>query len=157
MDIGAAAGIFLNCAKERGWKIEGTELSRQCINYAKNTFGIELKQGMLEDLKLEVGIYDVVTMLQSIEHLPDLISDLRKVYSALKEDGILYITAPEHALDREKLRKNHMLPHHIYNFTRDSLEKVLLKTGFKLTSYEGFMARSGIENMNVVAVKNDIL
>jgi hypothetical protein len=46
-----------------------------------------------------------------------------------------------------------MLPLHIVNYTKETLELLFSKTGFKMTSYESQDTGNDIKNMRVTAVK----
>jgi 2-polyprenyl-3-methyl-5-hydroxy-6-metoxy-1,4-benzoquinol methylase len=154
LDVGSAAGIFLNCAKRRGWRVEGTDLSSTCIQAAKKMFDIHLLEGELADIELLSGHYDVISLCHSIEHLRQPVLELGKLNQALKKNGILFISTPEHAKDIEILTKHHMLPYHLFNYTKMTLEKMLEKTGFKLVSYDSSKTPSEKqgEDINVMTV-----
>lgn len=138
LDIGSAAGVFLKCAKERGWKVSGTEISMKCILRAEEHFDIKLRYGTAEELEFPKNNFDAVTLIQVIEHMRSPVDELLKLRESLKKDGIIYITTPEHSKDLKLLKKHHMLPHHIYNYERKTLENLLKMVGFTILLYEPY-------------------
>lgn len=137
-DVGASNGLFAKVGTERKWKIVGNEISIKAIEYAKKTFGITLHYGFLDDIKLEKNYYDVVTMIQVIEHLRHPIMELNITKEILKAGGLIYITTPIHAENEEFLIKNHMLPHHLTNFTEETLRKLFKICDLKIIFMERY-------------------
>ena len=90
LDIGCAFGSFIGYAKEIGWDACGIEVSKQASNYC-NTHGMEVYCGTLEKLRLPKNHFDVITMFDVLEHMPDPMTTLNKCRSLLRKDGILVI------------------------------------------------------------------
>ena len=154
LDVGAAAGTFLHYAKKRGWEVIGTELSKVAINFAKQKYGVNLIEGELLDIQLPECAFDAIAVRHCIEHFRQPIRELEILHKALKSKGLLYVTTPEHAKDMGVLIKNHQLPHHLVNFTKETLTKMLNKTGFDVLEYESYPSGdSEIENMCMIAQK----
>lgn len=137
-DIGASSGIFLETARKRKWNVVGSEISQRCIKYAKQKFDIDLIYGYIEDLDIDEHKYELVTMIQVIEHLLTPIEDMSKIRNILKDDGYLYITTPTLAEDVELLKENHMLPYHTINFTKETLLKFINDSGFDIIFSERY-------------------
>ena len=91
LDIGCATGVFLDMARKEGYSVFGVDVSEFACEYAQGNFGVDVLQGKLEDLKLEEKSFDVITMWDVLEHVPDPHRFLQEVYRILKEDGILFI------------------------------------------------------------------
>jgi 2-polyprenyl-3-methyl-5-hydroxy-6-metoxy-1,4-benzoquinol methylase len=153
LDVGASSGDFLAYARVRGWKVEATELSELCADFMTRTLKIPVFIGNIEDIELEPEKYNVITLRHCVEHLRDPVVELKKLNTALVEEGMLFISTPEHAKDLELIKENHMLPLHLVNYTKDTLDFLLLKTGFKMLSYESLDSESEIKNMRVMAMK----
>jgi SAM-dependent methyltransferase len=153
LDIGASSGDFLVYGRIRGWKVEATELSDLCAEFMANFLEIPVHHGDILDIELEKGKYNAISLRHSVEHLKDPIEELKALHRALSDDGILLVTTPEHAKDLELIKENHMLPLHIVNYTRETLELLFSKTGFRMTSYESQDTGNDIKNMRVTAIK----
>jgi 2-polyprenyl-3-methyl-5-hydroxy-6-metoxy-1,4-benzoquinol methylase len=71
LDVGAATGFFVEQAREVGWDAVGVEPSEWAAAYARNELGVEVRTGTLEAMRFPDGTFDVVTLWEVIEHLPD--------------------------------------------------------------------------------------
>ena len=73
--------------------------------------------------------YDVVLMLQVLEHLEYPVKALKEINRILKEGGVLFLSVPQGAGD-------HCEPHHYFNYTQYGLRSVLEQAGFEVLSME---------------------
>lgn len=158
LDVGCASGDFLAYARARGWGVEGTELSGNCIRFVNEVMNIKVHYGHLQEIDFAPSNYDAIALRHSVEHLCDPIGDLKHLGERLTPSGVLLITTPEHAKDPKVLKENHMLPLHVVNYTEKTLEFMLKKAGFKVIEYEPipaghFTHNSDLDCMMVVAVK----
>jgi 2-polyprenyl-3-methyl-5-hydroxy-6-metoxy-1,4-benzoquinol methylase len=141
LDIGCAAGYFVNYMKERGWKAEGIDISKECIDFALRS-GLDVRQGNY--LKTSYNNkFDLITLWSTIEHLhkPDLV--LSKAFNDLKNDGMLYIsTCRADGFNFMKLFgkkwRFYNFPEHMYFFSYDTINKLLKKYGFKIIKYKTY-------------------
>ena len=70
LDVGCAAGFFLDEARQAGWDARGVEVSEYAATYAKQTFGLDVVRGIFPAVDLGAATYDAVTFFNVIEHLP---------------------------------------------------------------------------------------
>ncbi len=68
LDVGCAAGFFLDEARRRGWQVQGVELSGEMAAYARAQLKLDVWQGSFDDAALEPGTFDVITMWDYLEH-----------------------------------------------------------------------------------------
>ena len=92
LDVGCAAGFFLYIARQRGWQVEGVELSNYVADYATIQLGIKVYLGSLEDVRLEGEAYDLVTVWDTLEHISAPTQTLSKIYTLLKPEGLLVLS-----------------------------------------------------------------
>ncbi len=132
LDVGCGAGVFLSCAKKRGWKVLGIDLSEDAVKYTKAK-GLNVNKVSLEDLKPKEK-YDVITVFQTIEHIPDPIKFLEKARSLLKDSGVLFLTTPSRDDFLGKLMGKKWFGYynleHLFFFDKKSMEILLKKSGF---------------------------
>lgn len=62
MDVGAAAGFFVRAAVDHGWDAQGVELSPDTSSLAAERYGIKVTCGTLDDVQIDPGSLDAVTM-----------------------------------------------------------------------------------------------
>jgi SAM-dependent methyltransferase len=133
LDVGAATGILVRLAKERGWKAEGIEPSAWAVRRARDTYGIELIEGSFETASLETGAYSAVTMVDYIEHTSHPAESMNKAYRILKSGGILCLVTPDIGSLTARLAGRkwwHFRPGHLGYFTAKSLDFLLQRSGF---------------------------
>jgi SAM-dependent methyltransferase len=80
LDVGCAAGFFLDEARLAGWDVQGCDVSAYAAEHARTALGLDVRKGRFSDLALPAGDFDVVTLLNVFEHLPDP----RRVVAALE-------------------------------------------------------------------------
>lgn len=135
LDVGCGAGLFLNVAKNEGFKVEGADISFASSDFCKNKFSIPVQVGELEKINFR-NLFDVIHMEEVIEHLPNPKKTLSKIYELLDKDGIIVIqTGNIRSLKAKIAGKNwdyFRLPGHIYYFSPQTLCKLLEIAGFKI-------------------------
>jgi ubiquinone/menaquinone biosynthesis C-methylase UbiE len=138
LDIGCAFGDFLDFAKER-FDIYGVEISPYSGRIAKERFKNRIFNGTIEKANLSSDFFDVVTMIEVIEHLPNPINSLKEINRIMKLDGIVAIQTGD---------INSMIPRikggdwdyirpkgHLYYFSRKTMRKMLRDNGFNVMEH----------------------
>ena len=69
LDVGAGGGHFVEACRRAGIKAEGLELSNASIDFAKETWGINLLQENLNAFSLKENSFDIVTFWGLLEHI----------------------------------------------------------------------------------------
>ena len=92
LDIGTGTGMFLSIARE-SFTVLGTEVSESAVRIAKNKYGLDVKQGQIEDIHFDTR-FDVITLFHVLEHVPNPLSTLRRCRELLNSDGILVVAVP---------------------------------------------------------------
>lgn len=101
LDVGCGPGRFLACARRAGYLPTGIELNAGLADLARRETGAEVLAGAAEDLPRllagrEAG-FDVATLLDVIEHVPDPVALLRQTARYVKPGGVLLVYTPNHA------------------------------------------------------------
>lgn len=92
LDIGCSTGFFLDLAKHRGWSTSGLELGIEEAVVAQNK-GHNILRYTIENLDPS-KIFDVVTMWDVLEHIPDGLNQLKLIHQHLSKNGILFFQIP---------------------------------------------------------------
>lgn len=134
MDVGCGIGYFLDLAKKDDYLVQGSDISKWAGIYAKEKFNIDVITGNFLEFDFGKNIYDVVTLWQTIEHLPDPNSFLKKIYEILKPGGFICIATPDTASWIARFYKKYwncyMPDEHICLFNNKSMTFILKKNGF---------------------------
>ena len=94
LDIGCATGVFLDMAKKKRWEVEGIEISHDLANFAKENFSLRVHVLDLTQHRLKSKPFNVITLFDVIEHLPNPNLMIEACKELLAEDGILLIRTP---------------------------------------------------------------
>lgn len=134
LDVGSGDGLFLNSIKDKGWKIHGVEPSKSASDFAKDKLRLEIYNNDLIGANLKENNFNVITMWEVLEHIPNLNENLKEVYKLLKQNGIFVASVPNfNSLQRVIFGKFWCgidAPRHLYQFTPDTLKKLLLNNNF---------------------------
>src|SRR3989338_5869134 len=166
MEIGCSTVVFLDMAQKEGYDVTGVDVSDFACKYATENFGIKTLKGKLEDLKIPENSFDIITMWDVIEHVPDPHTFLREVHRILKEDGIIFIlTVNDSSLMGWGAEISYFLTlkqiptltrmihpiHHNYHFKEKHLKQYLERNGFSIVWKEkSEMPIENIEGNNIV-------
>lgn len=135
LDVGCASGYFLEEARELGWEAWGVELSLFAAGIARRTFGDTVFQGTLEQAAFPEKRFDLVTMFDLLEHVPEPRVMLEETTRILADHGMILIVTPDVASLSARLmgrRWSHFKREHLWYFTRKSLEALLADCGLRL-------------------------
>lgn len=134
-DIGTAGGSFLAAARARGWQVDGCEPNRWLAAWGKQHYGIDIRPGPLTEHELPKAHYDVVTLWDVVEHLPQPSVILERVKDLVKPGGYLILTFPDIGSPSAKLLGRFwpfLSSVHLYYFTKKTMRKTLKKHGFEM-------------------------
>ncbi|HZW25109.1 MAG TPA: class I SAM-dependent methyltransferase [Gallionella sp.] len=90
LDVGCSSGAFLADAVKMGFRAEGVEPAAAPVATAQAA-GLNVRQGLLQDIGYADGQFDAVTLLEVIEHLQDPHSLLQECRRILRPGGILLV------------------------------------------------------------------
>ena len=140
LDIGCATGFLLDEARREGWEAYGVELSKWCVDHAKNNLGLNVFCGLLKDACFEDDFFDAAVLNDVIEHLPDPKDTLTEIRRILKKGGIICINTPDIDSLLSKLLKARwwgINQAHLFYFTKKTLSKMLKSIGFSQLKFTG--------------------
>jgi SAM-dependent methyltransferase len=140
LDIGTWCGTLLSFMKDT-YSVVGCEISQPAANYAKS-LGLEVRIGSFDSIDFVPESFDVITIIDVLEHLPQPREVLEKIYRLLKLNGVVYIKVPniQSQINKQKFLRFLQLSSegvcqnyiHINHFSHQSLSSVLLSLGFEI-------------------------
>lgn len=137
LDVGCAAGYFLSVMRDQGWQVTGLEPSDAIRPQAEERLGREhVRGGLLGQVELEPGSFDLITMWDVIEHIPDVVGAIREVKRLLAPGGKFLIeTQDVSSLAARLLGKrwqHYKHAEHIYHFHPRTLADALGRGGLRV-------------------------
>lgn len=94
LDVGYAAGLFMNGLARAGWRVHRIEPIEVAAEFARHHYGFEIETGTLMQAPLEPGSFEVITFWDVIEHTFSPTGELAKSAQLLSTGGLLAITVP---------------------------------------------------------------
>jgi ubiquinone/menaquinone biosynthesis C-methylase UbiE len=132
LDVGYGAGGLLTVAESHGWSCHGVEISPSTLRYGADR-GWQVAESM-EAACFRSARFDVVTMIELIEHVtaPDELLD--RAARLLRPGGLLYVTTPNsRSLNRRILGLDWSViapPEHLTIWSPQGLCQALVRAGF---------------------------
>jgi 2-polyprenyl-3-methyl-5-hydroxy-6-metoxy-1,4-benzoquinol methylase len=142
LDVGCALGFLLGVARARGFEAYGLDLNEPVARAARKEFGRAVHCGGL-DADAFPGIdFDVITLIDVLEHVPDPGDFLDRVAARLSSSGIVAAILPNaSSLTRRVLGRRwpHYAPEHLYHWSASNLPRFLERRGWRVRRLrEGF-------------------
>ncbi len=139
LDIGCAAGYFVDYLARRGWHAEGIDIAQDCIEYACNVLQVNAHCGDFLSFQFNKQ-FDCITLWATIEHLHYPEKFIEKIFSLLHKNGMLYISTCRSSIVSfgalfGKHWRYYNFPHHLYFFSYKTLAKLLQLKGFTVTRF----------------------
>lgn len=135
LDVGAATGTFLLAAQSRGWLVRGVEISGYGAQQGQKK-GLDVRLGTLDTIAFEPSSFNVITLWDVLEHVPDPAQTLKQIHALLKPGGLLVMNLPDagswfaHAAGR--FWPLIVPPEHVCLFNLNNLERLLSRHQFSL-------------------------
>jgi len=135
--VGCSIGLFLDLARDRGWDGLGLELAPRALAYARETYGLEVLDILLEDAGFEPESFDAVGLLSVLEHANEPRRMLADCARVLRPGGAIAIVVPN--VDSLACRVLHEQArtfdgrNHLIYFSPATLADMLRRSGFEPT------------------------
>ncbi len=94
LDVGAHAGRFMALAQAAGWRAEGLELNPRTAAFAARRTGAPVRQLNVHQVDVRTAEYDVITLTDVLEHIPDPVRVLSRVAALLADGGWVAVKVP---------------------------------------------------------------
>lgn len=136
LEIGSAAGFFLDEARIAGYQTRGLELSPKEVEYSRNTLGLDVERKSV--LSVEVGewkkSFSVISAFFVIEHIEDIEGIWKRLQAWTRPGGFLYLAVPSSfGPSFQTNPKEWFSTHpsdHFFDYSVHSLKKLLSILGF---------------------------
>ena len=129
LDVGCGSGGNLGLLARFG-RVDGIEHDPEARAVARMRSGLEIQPGSLpDDLPVADGAYDLVALLDVLEHVEEDEASLRAIGRKLASGGRLLITVPAMPWLWSAHDETH---HHKRRYTRASLERTVRSAGLEI-------------------------
>lgn len=91
LDVGCAAGFFLDEARRAGWHTKGIEVSDYAARIARERFDLDVERAEFLDARLDGEQFDVVTFFNVFEHLSRPREIVRRLGEIVRQGGMVFI------------------------------------------------------------------
>lgn len=136
LDAGCAVGAFLEVCQKDNWQIAGIEPDKSARGIAEKTLDIEIQESIIEASFTEDS-FQIITLWHVLEHIHELDASIEKVKKWLAPKGSLLIAVPNaNAYERNifgEFWAAYDVPRHLYHFTPQTFEKLMIKHKLKVT------------------------
>jgi 2-polyprenyl-3-methyl-5-hydroxy-6-metoxy-1,4-benzoquinol methylase len=145
LDIGSGEGHLCAELRAAGWpRVIGVEVSGARVSRARRLYpDLEFIEGTLEALDLPPHTFDLITLDNVVEHLPDPSTVLSKAAGLLRPGGRCVLITPNMNSGSFRLLGRRwtpeLAPHtHVYLFTASSLIRLMTTSGLAAETHGTF-------------------
>jgi 2-polyprenyl-3-methyl-5-hydroxy-6-metoxy-1,4-benzoquinol methylase len=145
LELGCAHGSFVALLRLAGYEASGVEMSPWVVEFGQKIFDVPIFVGPVETLDFPDGSFDVIALMDVLEHLFDPCETMAHCLKLLKPDGFLLIQTPQFRSGMEfkelvKTRSTFLSllepDEHIYLFTDKSVTQFFRKLGTEHIRFE---------------------
>ncbi len=135
LDVGCSIGRLPRLARERGYDVLGLELGARAAQHARDVYGVEVREERLEACAFAADVFDVVTLIETLEHVPDPRGMVREIHRILRPGGAFLVGVPNLrslgvlALGSTARTFNR---NHLHYFDSGTLGRLLKEEGFEI-------------------------
>jgi len=163
LDIGCNSGEFMRLlAEKRHCDVTGVDVSAPVLEIAKKK-GLKVVLCDADKLPFADKTFDVVTLMETLEHFNDPLPYLREIKRVLKKDGILLGSCPHNNLERHIWSDDRLhcqyydekgLSRDLDEVFKKSFLKVLNGTEFSMSFSTNFLQAEPVEMLFKAGGKN---
>lgn len=137
LDIGGGWGAFALNARDKGYQVEIVEICKPMAEFATSQLGIKSQSKQIEQCEFTPG-FKVVTLIHTLEHLPNQATALNLLHDLIEPDGWLCGIVPnfnsfcsKQMMDRWPWLDANF---HYTHYTKQTLIKALWMFGFTVVT-----------------------
>jgi SAM-dependent methyltransferase len=150
LDIGCGRGDFLDYARHAGLETSGVELNSNAAAMARSK-GHQIFTQLLNELdRAQTGGFDLITLFQVLEHVPQPGNLMRQAAAFLNPGGYISVAVPsaEGMYRFSPWEPAQWPPHHVSRWRREDFRTLASVNGLKLVGSGGdVLLGSGIEHV----------
>ncbi|MEQ8660163.1 MAG: class I SAM-dependent methyltransferase, partial [Gammaproteobacteria bacterium] len=134
LDVGCSAGFVVRAAADAGYDAHGVDIEHDGIAWGRQQLGLaNLREGLLDEQGYAAASFDVISLYDVIEHVPDLNAFVAELARLLAPGGVIDLGTPDLGhwrVPRPLARWGELKPsEHLYYFNRTTLARLLARHG----------------------------
>lgn len=134
LDIGTGNGGYLEILMRKGIDVVGIEPSDAPIRQAAPAIRDKIINDVFKKGMFEAESFDIISLFQTIEHIPDTENTLKEIFSLLSGEGYFYLVCHDYRslINRILGDKSPIYDiEHLQIFSKKSICRILKKTGYR--------------------------
>lgn len=140
LDVGCGLGYLLDVAFDDGFSVTGVEFNSSAVEYICSKYKFDVRHGDITNIEFE-KLFDVISLMDVIEHLRDPFNVIKKIRELISEDGLLILTTMDSdglvsRILGKRLEDFRRIREHLYFFSRKSLTDALSSNGWEVVAIE---------------------
>ena len=155
LDVGCGEGQLVSVARSLGWNARGIDLSPHAIAICRR-FGLPCEAIDIFSETLLPASFDVVTLVEVIEHVPRPSRWIARAAELLVPGGLLYMTTPNWAALTHRIvgdRWQAIHPEHLAYFEPATLAERVSGTGMRVSGTGLELVSLRAQNVDVSAIR----
>ena len=140
LDVGCSSGFLLNAAR-LDFEPVGVEPSRWATELCLRRMGLPVAAETLAEASFPDNHFDVVTMVDVLEHALDPVPLVREAVRVLKPGGLFYVVTPDIGSFSARLLGRYwwgLRPAHFSYFSEGTLRKLLVGAGCRVREVRSY-------------------
>jgi SAM-dependent methyltransferase len=126
LDVGCGAGGMLEPLAKYG-EVTGIDTSEELVDFCRERGFDRVSVASAYDLPVAAGSMDLITLFDTIEHVPDDARVLAQCRAALAPGGLLFLSVPAYQF---LFANNDRVAHHQRRYTGGEVRRKLMAAGF---------------------------
>jgi 2-polyprenyl-3-methyl-5-hydroxy-6-metoxy-1,4-benzoquinol methylase len=144
LDVGCSTGFVVEAAQNAGWEAFGIDLNPSAIEFG-HARGLNLQNTSLEQCDFPAASFDIISLFDVLEHLPNPKEILSQAMHLLKPGGIVFLYVPNYdSASRILMGKDaHFIwpTHHLNYYTPATISDLLARLGLAVE----FLSTEGLD------------
>jgi SAM-dependent methyltransferase len=145
LEIGSSHGGFVALLKAAGYQAQGLDLSPWVVDFSRQAFGIDARAGLLDQQGFNPASFDVIILMDVLEHLPEPLKTLQTCAGLLAPGGLVMLQTPRYPermtlaqmRDEEAPIYKMLLPReHTFLFSRQAVVELARRAGIPNLVFE---------------------
>jgi 2-polyprenyl-3-methyl-5-hydroxy-6-metoxy-1,4-benzoquinol methylase len=134
LDVGCWTGFFMKALEKRGWKTAGVEPVDAAAQWGRQNLKLDIRSAVFEKADFQAESFDMITLMHTLEHLPDPDAALERANKLLRPGGVIALETPNADCLAARIlgrRWRQFISRHVAFFTPVTIARLLKRHGFE--------------------------